>query len=107
MMMKKFRYSLLILVLGLLAASCKYDNYDAPQVEFSGQLLYNGKPFLFDGRSDGDLSKIIQLTQYGFGKTGNPITAQVDATGQFKQLLFTGDYHITVRNTPYPFTLAD
>lgn len=105
--MKKFRYSLLILVFGLLAASCKYDNYDAPQVEFSGQLLYNGKPFLFDGRSDGDLSKIIQLSQYGFGKTGNPITAQVDATGRFKQLLFTGDYHITVRNTPYPFTLAD
>ncbi|HEX7755769.1 MAG TPA: DUF3823 domain-containing protein [Niabella sp.] len=90
-----------------LFTSCKYDNYDPPQIAFSGQLLYNGKPFMFDGRGDGDLSKIIQLSQYGFGKSGNPITAYVNEQGRFNQLLFPGDYHITIKNTPYPFTFPD
>lgn len=87
--------------------SCKYDSYLPPDVEFSGQLLYAGRPFLFDGRPDGDLSKIVQFTQYGYGKSGNPITAQVKGDGSFKQLLFPGMYHITMRSTPYPFVLED
>lgn len=88
-------------------ASCKYDNYMSPEIEFSGRLLYNGQPFLFDGRPDGDLSKIVQFTQYDFGKSGNPITAHVKEDGSFKQLLFPGAYHITMRNTPYPFIFED
>lgn len=91
----------------LLLTSCKYDNYVAPNFEFSGQLLYDGKPFAFDGRSDGDLSKIVQFSQYGFGKTGNPITAQVNDDGSFKQLLYPGAYHITMKSAPCPFIFPD
>jgi len=107
--MKKYFKNILGLlsVALLLLASCEYDNYARPDIEFSGQLLYNNRPFLFDGRSDGDLSKIVQLTQYGFGKSGNPITAQIKEDGSFKQLLFPGSYHITMRNTPYPFIFED
>jgi len=106
-MKKYFKNILGLLSVALLLASCEYDNYSPPEIEFSGQLLYNNRPFLFDGRSDGDLSKIVQLTQYGFGKSGNPITAQIKEDGSFKQLLFPGSYHITMKNTPYPFIFED
>jgi|SRR6218665_162652 len=106
-MLTIIKNTLCVILFTCLLPACSYDNYEPPNFEFSGQLLYNGKPFPFDGRPDGDLSKIVQFSQYGFGKSGNPITAQVSEDGSFKQLLFPGSYHVTMKNTPYPFIFSD
>ena len=102
--MKKIAYILTLFVV-VIFSSCKYDNYDPPTINFTGQLNYAGKPFQFDGYSEGaGLSKIIELYQTGFGKSGVPITAAVNADGKFTQQVFAGKYEITMKNTPYPFT---
>lgn len=95
-----------VIIIGLFAilTSCKYDNYDPPKLVFKGGFTYKGSPFLFDGRDNQDAFKILQLFQYGYGKSGTPITAQIMSDGSFQQLLFPGDYYITLKNTPYPFT---
>ncbi len=105
-MLHKIKIYLLILLAVMGFAACKYDNFTPPSVKLTGQLMYNGQPFLFDGRPDGG-SDIVQLSQYGFGKSGGFTTAQVQADGSFQQLVFPGAYHITMKNTPYPFVLAD
>ena len=43
---------IILLLATILLTACEYDNYDAPSVTFSGQLLYNDKPFLCDGNDD-------------------------------------------------------
>lgn len=97
--------TLLALLLPLLFSACAYDNYDPPQLTLSGQLQHDGQPFQFDGYAEGPgLSKIIELHQTGFGKSGVPVSASVGADGSFRQLLFAGQYLATIRNTPYPFT---
>jgi hypothetical protein len=102
--MKKLTYILTLLAVTLLGA-CKYDNFESPAIDFSGDLTYGGKPFQFDGYAEGTgLSKIIELYQTGFGKSGVPITASVGADGKFKQQIFAGDYQVTIKNTAYPFT---
>ena len=105
-MIKRYPYLFIIILLAAGISSCKYDNYSPPQLNFTGQLMYNGKPFLFDGAPNGT-SDIVQLAQYGFGKNGGFITAQVQADGSFKQLVFPGSYHITMKNTPYPFVMDE
>lgn len=100
--MKKIIY-ILGLFISVFCVSCEYDNYDPPQIEFTGKLTYGNKTLQFDG-ADGSLSKIIELYQTGFGKTGASIPAAVSANGTFRQLIFPGDYQIVMKNTPYPFT---
>jgi len=102
---KRKNTSLLVLLAMFLLNACNYDNYDPPQVLFSGELKYGDTPLQFDGYAEGEgLSKIIELYQQGFGKAGVPISAAVNAEGNFRQQIFPGDYQITVKNTPYPFT---
>ena len=56
---------IILLLATILFTACEYDNYDAPSVTFSGQLLYNDKPFLCDGN---DARDIFLFFQEGFGK---------------------------------------
>ena len=46
---------IILLLATILFTACEYDNYDAPSVTFSGQLLYNDKPFLCDGNDARDI----------------------------------------------------
>ena len=55
---------IILLLATILFTACEYDNYDAPSVTFSGQLLYNDKPFLCDGN---DARDIFLFFQEGFG----------------------------------------
>lgn len=97
--MRKIVYLSLIFV-ALIFSSCEYDNYDAPSLTFNGKLKCNDKDVLFDGASGKGLLKVFQK---GFGKVdvGTPI--YVNGEGVFNQLLFAGEYWLTLDNHQYPF----
>ena len=47
---------IILLLATILLTACEYDNYDAPSVTFSGQLLYNDKPSLCDCKDARDIT---------------------------------------------------
>lgn len=100
--MKKNIYMLLLMLLGL--SSCEYDNYDAPSVTFSGQLLYNGSPFLHDGNP---ARNIFAFFQEGFGKIDPGTGMFTREDGTFQQLLFPGEYKLTLVNKALPFEIEE
>lgn len=93
-----------ILLCVCLFFSCEYDNYDAPDLVFSGRLLSNGESFLYDGNP---ARPVLKLIQKGFGKVDDGTTVRIDENGTFQQLIFDGDYWLTLNNTKYPFELTD
>jgi hypothetical protein len=93
-----------LMLFTILCSSCEYDNYDAPALTLYGQLTYNGNHFLSDGNPDKGLLKVIQK---GFGKQDGGTALRVDETGKFQQLLFSGEYWLTLDNNQYPFELKD
>lgn len=102
--MKRLHINIILLpFLAILLWSCEKDNYEPPTTLFTGQLVYNGKPFSFNGNTDvAEGSEIIQLFQYGFGKIGS-LNVRVDQNGHFSSLLFNGDYVMIFKDQEYPF----
>lgn len=100
----KLKYILLFTIVSILTlSSCEYDNYDAPDSEFKGQLLCDGKPFLADANRS-----IFKFFQSGFGKEDTGIDMHITNDGKFQQTLFSGqDYKLTLVNKPLPFELPD
>ncbi len=99
--MKKIIYISFVFIT-VLFASCEYDNYDAPSLEFKGKLTYNGENFLFDGNRG-----LLKVYQSGFGKQDNGTEIRIDNNGEFKQLLYAGNYRLTPDNRRYPFEFKD
>jgi len=93
-----------VLFLMFFLTSCEYDNYDEPSIVISGKLLNNGENFLYDGNPTRSVLKVIQK---GFGKVDNGITIRIDEQGEFRQLLFPGEYWLTLNNNAYPFEIPD
>ena len=93
-----------IILLGFLFASCEYDNYDAPDITFSGKLTVEGKDFLYDGNPG---RPVLLLCQKGFGKVDGGTSLRIDEKGNFQQVIFAGDYWLTLNNVKYPFEFAD
>ncbi len=91
-----------IAILMLVLSSCEYDNYDEPSVVFNGRLTTNGDNFLYDGNQG-----VLKVIQKGFGKVDNGIYLRVDESGKFQQLLFPGEYWLTLNNVKYPFEFED
>jgi len=84
--------------------SCEYDNYDAPNITFKGNLVYNGNKYLFDGNPS---LGVLTLIQKGFGKIDVGTNVRIDENGAFSQLIFPGDYWLTLANNQYPFEFKD
>ena len=100
--MKKIKY-LFIALLMVGFAACEYDNYDPPSITVSGKLVTaDGKNFLYEG-SKGLLTAI----QKGFGKEDGGTSFYVDHNGNYTQLLFAGEYWLTLQNNVYPFEFKD
>mgnify|MGYP001500468197 CR=1 FL=1 len=97
-------FKLFFLFFGLLCTSCEYDNYEAPGLVFSGNLTYNGNSFYFDGNPN---RNVLLLIQKGFGKVDIGTAVRIDENGKFNQLLFPGEYWLTLSNNPYPFEFKD
>jgi hypothetical protein len=71
---------------------------------FTGKLTCNGQSFLYDGNP---AYNVLKLYQKGFGKVDNGTNVRIDEEGNFSQLLFAGDYWLTLNNTPYPFEFEE
>ncbi len=96
---------ILVLLFGLVAlTACEYDNYDGPDVTYSGQLLYNDKPFIYDGN---DGRNLFLFFQEGFGKIDWGTGMHTKADGSYQQLLHQGAYKLTLRNVKYPFEISE
>jgi len=79
-------------------ASCsKKDNYDPPQSQLTGALLYKGDSIYLE------YNRVpYQFYQYGFGKLG-PIEQTFTQSGTISSLLFNGSYKFIVPNGQGPF----
>jgi hypothetical protein len=92
------------LLLIFILTSCEYDNYDAPSISFTGRLTYNGQNFMYDGNP---AHNVLRIYQKGFGKMDTGVALQINETGSFSELLFAGDYWLTLNNQQYPFEFAE
>lgn len=101
--MKKIIFVSVVMLVSFLS-SCEYDNYDAPSVNITGNLISNGQNFLYDGNPARGLVKVIQK---GFGKADNGTAVRIDENGKFSQLLFPGEYWLTLENNVYPFDFKE
>jgi hypothetical protein len=93
-----------IILFTVLLSSCEYDNYDAPSLTIKGNIMYNGNKYVFDGNPN---IGVITLVQKGFGKIDVGTNVRIDENGAFTQLIFPGDYWLTLANNPYPFEFKD
>ena len=97
------KYILMSVVVMLGFTACEFDNYDAPSYEFNGQLVTDdGQPFLFDANKT-----LFKFYQTGFGKDDPGMNMTVDNNGVYKQLLFDGNYELTLVNQPLPFEMPE
>ncbi|MEO6229235.1 MAG: DUF3823 domain-containing protein [Ferruginibacter sp.] len=91
-----FNYIVLIAICTAVA-SCKKDNYDAPQSTLSGKLVYNGEAIGVE-----QYQVPYELYQYGFGKVG-AIGSSFTQEGSYSSLLFDGEYKLIIPNGQGPF----
>lgn len=92
----KFQHLILFCFIVALAA-CKKDNYTAPNVKLTGQLMYKGSPIGVEYNQ-----VPFNLFQAGFGKKGS-IDATFAQDGSYSSLLFAGDYQFIIPNNQGPF----
>jgi len=95
------KYFLLLTVVALCAA-CEYDNYEAPQSRLYGQFTYNGKPFVMDNQVD-----VLRIYQKGYGKNDVGVSIKASEDGTFSQLLFDGQFYLTLANQRYPYQISE
>jgi len=93
----KEKFLAIALCLMVLIASCAKDNYEPPQSDFSGRLVYQGQPI---GIRNAAFK--MELWQRGFGNFG-VIDVNVNQEGKFSSKLFDGNYKFTVSNGQVPF----
>lgn len=82
--------SCLILLIGLGAASCEFDNFEEPKSKLTGRVVYNNEPLGL--RSDGVQ---LELWQHGYDLF-QKIPVYVAQDGTFSAVLFDGDYKMTL-----------
>ncbi len=95
--LKNKLYFLIPAMILIFLASCKKDNYDAPQAEFTGKLVYKGEAIHVQY---GNVN--FELWQPGFGNNG-AINVNVDQEGNYSAKLFNGDYKLVFANNQGPF----
>ncbi|RYE27286.1 MAG: DUF3823 domain-containing protein, partial [Sphingobacteriaceae bacterium] len=95
----KIKY-LLYITLITLFASCKKDNYDAPNISLNGRVVYKGVPINVEQTYEN--TSIIELWQPGFGKIA-PINTAIAQDGSYSQMLFKGNYKLTMRDGNGPW----
>ena len=90
-------YFLIPAMIFIFLASCKKDNYEAPEADFTGRLVYKGEALNIQ---HGNLN--FELWQPGFGNNG-AIDVNVNQEGSFSAKLFSGDYKLVFSNNQGPF----
>jgi len=90
-------YFLIPAMLLIFLASCKKDNYDAPEADFTGRLVYKGEAI---NVQYGNVN--FELWQPGFGNNG-AINVNIDQEGNYSAKLFNGNYKLVFSNNQGPF----
>jgi hypothetical protein len=94
--MKAIKYITLLLV-GAFAVSCAWDNYDKPESQLTGRIVYQGEPLGFS------ISEVnFQLFEPGWQLVA-PINVNVAADGSYSALLFDGKYKLVIPQNRGPF----
>src|SRR5690606_28374043 len=78
------------LLIGLVAASCDFDNFEEPKSTLSGRVVYNGEALGL--RSNG---VELEIWQHGYDLF-QKIPVYVAQDGTFSAVLFDGDYKMTL-----------
>ncbi len=95
-MKKKFQY-ILITLLGVIIFSCEYDNYEEPNSQFDGRIVYQGEPL---NVSFNDV--YFELWEPGW-QLQYPINVAVDQDGSFSSLLFSANYKLVLPSSQGPY----
>lgn len=95
----KLNFKNILGMIGIAASvmSCSYDNYDEPNFQLEGRIVYQGEPI---GVSYNDV--YIELWEQGWQRLGS-INVAVDQDGSYSSLLFEGDYKMIIPNNQGPF----
>ena len=95
--MKNILQYIILAIAGSALMACEKDNYEPPNAQLSGRLVYQGEPIYVE------YDRVTyELYQDGFGKTG-PLTSTFTQEGVFSQLLFDGDYQMVIPSGQGPF----
>lgn len=97
----KIGYNFLILfILSIGLASCKYDNYDAPNATLQGKIVYNGEP----------INVAVNEVNFELWEPGwqlkNPISVTVAQDGSYSASLFNATYKLAFRPNQGPFRMV-
>lgn len=84
-------------LLCILACSCAYDNYPAPQSALTGRIVYKGDPINVEYNN-----VTFELWEPGWQKR-IPITVTVAQDGSYSALLFDADYKLVFQPGQGPF----
>lgn len=95
----KLKYLLSIMIL-ILFAACKKDNYEVPGITLKGHVVYRGEAINVEQSFDNPSN--IELWQPGFGKLA-AIPLPIAQDGAFSQALFNGQYKLTMQNGTGPW----
>ncbi|WP_316824640.1 DUF3823 domain-containing protein [Pedobacter miscanthi] len=95
--MKKKYYFMMVALIVVLFTSCKKDNYDAPQADFTGRIVYKGEPISVQ---HGQVN--FELWQSGFGNY-SALNVNVAQDGTYSAKLFNGDYKLVFSPNQGPF----
>ncbi len=91
------RYYYILTMFTIIMSSCKKDNYDPPESQFRGRVVYNGEALNVEHDQ-----VFFQLWQPGFGKLA-PINVAVAQDGTYSSLLFNGNYKLVFGGGLGPF----
>ena len=92
--MNKIVSSVCSLLFLLLWGSCAVDNYDEPDCQVHGQIVYNGQPLGLKGTG---ATVRIELWQSGFGKE-KPQDTMVGQDGSFSTYVYSGRCRIVAKD---------
>jgi len=95
--MKNRIYFIAGAIIAVLFSACKKDNYDAPQADFTGRIVYKGEPL---NVQYGQVN--FELWQSGFGNY-SALNVNVNQEGSFSAKLFDGNYKLVFSVNQGPF----
>ncbi|QIL40437.1 DUF3823 domain-containing protein [Pedobacter sp. HDW13] len=95
--MKNRFYFIAGAIIAVLFSACKKDNYDVPQADFTGRIVYKGEPI---NVQYGQVN--FELWQSGFGNY-SALNVNVNQEGGYSAKLFDGNYKLVFSANQGPF----
>jgi len=95
--MKNRFYFIIGAIIAVLFSACKKDNYDAPEADFTGRIVYKGEPI---NVQYGQVN--FELWQSGFGNY-SALNVNVNQEGSYSAKLFDGNYKLVFSVNQGPF----